>query len=70
MFSIGIGYTMTAVKSWLARLSFSFLILAGLLGWNAWREYPGTTLRMILEIIGASCAFVLFLIGTRFRHAG
>ena len=57
---------------WLARLAYSFLILAGLLVWQAYREM--TTLRepskarLGLYFVGAMLSLGLAVRGMRVRH--
>ncbi len=54
-------------RRWLARLSVSFLIVAAFLGYTAYRGWQSHEIsrgRMILYLIAAMLAFVLFLLGT------
>ena len=58
-------------RRWLARLSFSFLIVAVYLAYTAYRGAENHQLslpRTVLFSVGAFLAFVLFLMGTRERH--
>jgi hypothetical protein len=58
-------------RRWLARLSFSFLIVAAFLLFTAYREMQAhalTAARASLYLIGALMAFVMFLLGVRARH--
>ena len=57
---------------WLARLAYSFLILAGLLVWQAYREMttlrePGKA-RLGLYFVGAMVSVGLAVRGMRARH--
>jgi hypothetical protein len=60
-------------RRWLARLSFSFLIIAL---WLFWIGYQGSTHhtlnggRIMLCYVAAFLAFSLFLWGVRERHRG
>ena len=66
------------MRCWLARLSFSFFIIAFVLGWQAYNAThstaindtgpPGTRTRVALYVIGAVAAFALGLAGVRERH--
>ena len=63
------------MKRWLARLSFSFFIVGGLLGWTVYRARTGTgpplsDARMILYTAAAAVCFVLGFLGVRERHRG
>jgi hypothetical protein len=58
---------------WLARFSFSFFILAGLLIWESMRALRGelgpiSPGRIVLFWIGALASFVLGCVGVRERH--
>jgi heme A synthase len=58
-------------RRWLARLSFSFLILAVFLGYTAYRGAQNHDLshgRIALHLVAAALAFSLFLMGTREKH--
>ena len=61
------------MRRWLARLSFSFIILALVLGWDAWRSLRGHTAprpqwRIQVQFVAAAACVVLGLIGTAMRH--
>jgi hypothetical protein len=61
------------MKHWLARLSFSFLILAGVCAWEAYQtnigRRPGAPeWRAALLYAIAAVLFVMFLLGVRERH--
>ncbi|HZL36028.1 MAG TPA: hypothetical protein VFC78_12000 [Tepidisphaeraceae bacterium] len=65
------GFNFWSRRRWLGRLSFSFLIIAGVLAYTAWRGSESHSLsetRIILYFFAAMLAFVLFLLGTRARH--
>jgi hypothetical protein len=55
-------------RRWLARLSFSFLIVAVYLVWTGTHHPEFGQGRRMLFYVGAALAFVLFLMGTRERH--
>jgi len=58
-------------RRWLARLSFSFLIVAVCLGYTAYRGEQSNALshgRVMLYLFAAALAFSLFLMGTREKH--
>ena len=58
---------------WLARFSFSFMILAGLLAWSGYRGLTRGGVqnwRIGLYFIGAGICFGLGLRGVRERHRG
>ena len=55
-------------RRWLARLSFSFLIVAVYLAYTGYHHPELGQGRKILFYVGAMLAFVLFLLGTRERH--
>jgi hypothetical protein len=61
---------MWSLKRWLARLSFSFLILAGLCGYTAYGAHrqSGWTPKPVLLIVAGIGCFALGMIGTRIRH--
>jgi hypothetical protein len=61
------------MQRWLARLSFSFFIVAAVLLWEAWQcatgRRPGTPQwRMTLYLIAAMLAMALGAMGIRARH--
>lgn len=63
----------TPLQSWLARLSFSFLLVAGVLLYRIWRysagQLPNETLwKIILLAILCITCILLGLIGLRIRH--
>lgn len=65
---------MTTVRQWLGRLSFSFLIIAMVCGWEAYQAAAGNrpaapAWRAPVLSVSAAVAFVFFLAGTRARHA-
>jgi len=53
------------MRTWLARLSFSFLIVAFAL---AWQGYKTGGSRATVYYAGAAAAFAVGLIGVRERH--
>ena len=61
------------MRPWLARLSFSFFIVAA---WLAWECYKGATGqlgnvsqgRLILFMVAAVLSFVMGVVGVRERH--
>lgn len=58
-------------RRWLARLSFSFLVLAGCLVWTAYRggqTQELSTSRITIFYALSIVSLVLFLLGTRERH--
>ena len=61
-----------SLHRWLARLSFSFFILAFVL---LWRDYqftqndpPASALMCVVYLLAAIACLVLGLVGTRIRH--
>jgi hypothetical protein len=60
------------MRYWLARLTFTFLILAGFLGWNAYKGATGQIVmsqgQIVLYTAGAFASFLLFLTSLRERH--
>jgi hypothetical protein len=65
------GKPQSPVARWLSRLSFSFLIIALVIGWDARQEYRVTHAisgRMAANIaLGVVCV-VLAVVGTALRH--
>jgi hypothetical protein len=63
---------MSSMSRWLARLSFSFLILAGFLFWEGYREMTrvggATGWRVGLYFIGGGISLGLALRGAHERH--
>jgi len=60
-------------RRWLARLSFSFLIIAGWLFWTGYQGGVNHTLspgRSTLCYVAGFMALSLFFMGTRERHRG
>jgi hypothetical protein len=55
------------MRYWLARLSFSLLVIAGASGWEAWRGNHDAGKRTLLAIV-AAVATGLGLAGLRERH--
>jgi uncharacterized membrane protein YtjA (UPF0391 family) len=58
-------------RRWLARLSFSFLIISIFLAYTGYRGAQDHTLghgRILLCYFASMVAFVLFLMGARERH--
>lgn len=56
---------------WLSRLSFSFLIVAMIVGWDVRREYVAThavTERMAANIALVAVCVGLAIVGTAMRH--
>lgn len=61
------------MRKWLARLSFSFIILAVLLVWDAYRALRGygrvlPAWQIYLEFAAAVLSFALGMVGVRERH--
>jgi hypothetical protein len=58
------------MRRWLARLSFSFLILAMVLAWTGYKasKLPDRGTDVLLCYAGAGVCLALFLAGTRERH--
>lgn len=61
------------MRKWLARLSFSFIILAAVLAWEAWRTRrgdrgPGRDRQAFALVTAAAVCFALGLRGVRERH--
>lgn len=61
------------ITPWLARFSFSFFILSGLLVWESYKALHGqlgpmSSGRITLFLIGALASFVLGVAGVRERH--
>lgn len=63
---------MRRMQKWLARLSFSFMILAAVLAWEAWKLSNSVGVdrqpRMTLYVLGAALLFGLGLAGVKARH--
>jgi hypothetical protein len=61
---------MSHLNRWLIRLSYSFLIAAGLLGWKSYKrvQEAGWAGTEVLMVFGAVAALVLGLWGARARH--
>ncbi len=58
-------------RRWLARLSFSFLIIALFLaytGYKGGKEHTLSEGRVMFYYVASMLAFALFLMGTRERH--
>lgn len=60
----------SVAQRWLARLSFSFFIIAFWLAWTAMHLPPVTDWRKSLYFVGAGASFALGLAGVRARHRG
>ncbi len=61
------------MRNWLARLSFSFLIIAAVLGWETYRGLQTGTLgvaRAALYLLAGGMAIGLGIMGIRERHRG
>jgi hypothetical protein len=57
------------MRRWLARLSFSFFILAAVLAWEAYKANgAGAGARRTLYAVGAVVCLGLGLVGVRERH--
>lgn len=61
------------MRRWLARLSFSFFVIAFVLAWEAYKAVgrdgaQGAGARATLCVIGAALTFSLGLAGVRERH--
>jgi hypothetical protein len=57
------------VAWWLARLAFSFLILAFVVGYEGWKAHQrGDEGRAAIMLIGAAAGAALSLSGFRLRH--
>lgn len=65
-----IGHSMWDLKHWLARLSFSLLILSGLCAWTVYQALPttGWSVPTLLWLAGAIAAGFVGLVGVRMRH--
>ncbi len=60
-------------SSWLARFSFSFVVIAMLLFWESYRAVKGqlgplAPGRIVLFLCGGLVSFVMGMIGVRERH--
>jgi len=62
------------MKRWLARLAFSFLILAGLLAWSGYKELTNggrpDKVRVGLYFVAAGMSIGLAMRGFKERHGG
>jgi hypothetical protein len=62
------------MNRWLARLAFSFLVLAGLLAWTGYKELTTriapNKARVALYFVGAGMSLGLAARGFRERHRG
>ena len=62
------------MQKWLARFSFSFLVLAAVLAWDAYQRLsvphhePGATTRLVLDCAGAGACAAMGVAGVRARH--
>lgn len=56
------------MRRWLARLSFSFFIIAAVLAWEAYRTRGGAEWRPILYLVAGLLSVLLGLAGVRERH--
>ena len=61
------------MERWLARLWLSFVIIAAVLAWNAYKASTGrlgpvSNGRIVLYAIGAAACFSLAMLGVRIRH--
>jgi hypothetical protein len=61
------------MKDWLARLSFSFLIIAAVLVWTGYQGLNATggqaaPWKITLCFVGAGACIALFIAGVRQRH--
>jgi hypothetical protein len=61
------------MRRWLARLSFSFFVIAAVLAWEAYKAAQGAVqggpgIRGALYALGAAASFGLGLAGVRERH--
>lgn len=61
------------MRPWLARLSFSFFIIAAFLAWHVYQVVhghapPQSHAIIFLELVAAVLAFVLGILGIRERH--
>ena len=61
------------MRRWLARLSFSFAIIAAVLFWEGYKAtgrtgLPPRVIKTVLCFIGAGASMVLAAAGTRERH--
>ena len=66
-------YDLWFMRPWLARLSFSFFIVAAFLAWHVYRVVHGQAppqphAIVFLELVAAVLAVVLGIIGVRERH--
>jgi hypothetical protein len=60
----------SVAQRWLARLSFSFFIIALWLAWTAMHLPPGAGWRKHLYFAGAAASLAVGLAGVRARHRG
>lgn len=63
----------TTLQSWLARLSMSFLIVAGLMIYHLWKVQSGQlpaepTWKIVLLGAGSIACIILGMTGIRIRH--
>ncbi len=58
------------MRGWLARLGFSFFVLAVVLFWSAyqWNKAEGPTARVVLYVVGGAACAAAGLAGVRERH--
>ncbi len=56
------------MRRWLARLAFSFFIIAAVLAWEAHRARNGPEWRPILYLVAGLLAVLIGLAGVRERH--
>lgn len=60
-------------RHWVGRFSFTFLVIAFFLGWEAYKKYSGipderTDWRTILYCLGAAASLLLAFTGLRERY--
>lgn len=55
------------MRYWLARLCFSFFVIAGACGWEAWRGNHDSGKRTLLSVVAALATGLAFA-GLRERH--
>lgn len=63
-----------SAKAWLARLGYSFFIIAGVLAWEIYRVLSGRTAavsrwQVALYVVAGSMAVAMGIAGMRARHA-
>lgn len=61
-------------RYWLSRLVFPLIIVAGVLGYNAYKGWTGQMVmegwKIVVDIVVAAICLVLAMAGMRIRHGG